>query len=148
MSAVSIRLGTPADWPHVGDSFWHSYHGSPYASGTPARVLADQLDVLLEARSWTLLIACATEEPTEILGWLLVRPGVPQRAAWLFVKPMWRGKGVARALVKHADIKAGNIECAFMDPEVAKWAKAKGYTLRLRPHMSAVAAFDAEKATA
>ena len=148
MSAVTIRRGTPTDWPHVGDSFFRSYHTSPHARGTPAKVLAEALDSLLGSPQWVLWVACATEEPSEILGWLLARIGVPQRAAWCFVKPIWRGKGVGRALVRHAGITAGEVEVAFLEPEVAKWVKAKGLVLRLRPHLVAVTAYDAGKAVA
>jgi GNAT superfamily N-acetyltransferase len=145
LSAVVIRPGTPDDRAHVGESFWRDYSATLQARGTPAKVLAAKLNAILDAPGWALDVACSSEEPTYILGWFLHSTGFPQRAAWVHVRPEWTGKGVARALLKHAGFKSGNIEVAFVDPDVAKWAARKGLTLRLRPHIAEVCAYDRDK---
>ena len=148
MSAVVIRPGTPDDRAHVGESFYRDYSQTLQARGTPAKVLAAKLNAILDAPGWVLDVACSSEEPTYILGWLLRSGGFPLRAAWVHVRPEWRGKGVGRALAKHAGISRGNVEVAFVDPDAAKWMAGKGVTLRLRPHLAEVCAYDARKGAA
>ncbi|HXT99605.1 MAG TPA: hypothetical protein VN903_01345 [Polyangia bacterium] len=148
MSAVVIRPGAPEDRAHVGETFWRDYSQTLQARGTPAKVLAAKLNAILDAPGWQLDVACSSEEPTYILGWFLRSSGFPLRAAWIHVRPEWTGKGVARALLKNAGFTRGNVECAFVDPDVAKWAGRKGMTLRLRPHIAEVCAYDAAKVAA
>jgi GNAT superfamily N-acetyltransferase len=145
VSIVSIRPGGQSDQALLFDSFIRTYGNTPHARGTPSRILEESMLSLLASDRWRFDIACATDEPTEILGMFVYRTGVPQRAAWLHVKQIWRGKGVARALLNHAGFRAGEVECAFLDPDSAKFAATKGFRLRFRPYLPAVALFDSAK---
>lgn len=145
--AIAIRPAAPEEEVLVRDSFLRSYGRTPHGRGVPAQVLWGQIDALLGA-GWRLDVAVLQEVPGEVLGYVLwaqlpndARPTQPT-IAWLFVKPKYRQHGVARALLACTGAAPGDLNVAFVDPFAAKWITAKGYVLRLRPHLASTAVYE------
>lgn len=152
MSPIVIREGCRDDWHWLSSRFAIEYHSAAPARGVPVRVLISKLEALLEAPDWRLIVCVPADEPTEILGALLYRPPTDpdwmQRAAWMQVKPEWRRRGVATALLKDAKMRPGQVHCAFLPPEVGKAADPKGWRLRFRPYLPDIAVWERLKVEA
>lgn len=147
MATISLRAATDADHPLILDSFWREYRRSRHAEGVPASWLRTLLDPLL--RSWRSAVAVADGE---LLGWICWRDS--HTVAWVQVKSTVRERGVALALLEHAGIGRGEIECPFLPtgtPAIRnfpKLAATKGYTLRFRPYLPFAVAGEATEVAA
>jgi GNAT superfamily N-acetyltransferase len=136
MASISLRPYETKDRGFVIMSFVRSYGRSAYATGVPAAVLIDLLDPLLIA--WDTTVAEAPDG--ELLGWICSRPG---RLAWLFVKPEFRRRGVARALLERAEV-GRTLDAPFVPTKApdgssfASWSRARGYTVHYRPYLPLV----------
>jgi GNAT superfamily N-acetyltransferase len=109
-----------------------------------------KMEALIAAPGWMFRVLCPEETPDEIMGLLVYRPpqkpgSVVQSIAWVYVKDIYRQRGVARALLQHARINRGEVHCPFVDPEVAKRAAMKGWRLRFRPYLPDVAIWEASR---
>lgn len=147
MNEITIRSATTSEEVVLRDSFLRSYGRTPHGRGIPAEVLWGQIDALLAA-GWRLDVAVLAEVPDEVMGYVLwshipndARPTQPT-LAWLFVKPKYRGRGIGRRLLECTGAAPGDLNVAFVDPLAAKWITARGYVLRLRPHLATTAAYE------
>lgn len=138
MASITLRPYEPADRGFVVMSFVRSFGRSAYGTGTPAQVLIDLLEPLLIA--WTTTMAVAPNG--ELLGWLCAR--APDRVAWLFVKPEFRRRGVARVLLDLMGV-GKQLEAAFLPTKApddttsfVAFMKAHGYTVHFRPYLPLV----------
>lgn len=99
-ATIAIRPGVAGEHALVLATFCRSFGTAPQARTVPWAVLGDLMGRLL-AR-WALLVAYEPDEPSEVLGYL-VHDG-PARVGWLYVKPEYRGRGVARALLRAGEV--------------------------------------------
>lgn len=141
-SPIAIRTGLDSDWPLLRATFANHYIKNPqsyYGYRVPPHTLVTKLEQFKTSPAWRLLVACPVGIPDEIMGMLLYRTETPRRqnpaVAWLTTKPLYQRAGVATALLKHAKLPKGEIDCAFLLPHIAKLASPKGYTLRFRPYL-------------
>lgn len=135
MASISLRPYEAArDRGFVIMSFVRSFGRSAYATGVDAAVLIDLLDPMLIV--WPTTVA---EAGDELLGWLCAK--APDHVAWLYVKPDFRRRGVARALLDHAEI-GKQVSTPFMPTKSIDertsfhaFTKARGYQVHFRPYL-------------
>jgi hypothetical protein len=133
---IRIQDATPAHHALILDSFLHEYRRTMAAAHVPPAVLLSKMRALLAAPTWRALVA--TPDGDEVLGFLVYRDA--QTVAWLQVKRIYRGRGVARALSAEAKLSTFALDVAFMpDRKRAGWPQ-----LRFRPYLPDVAALDTE----
>ena len=139
MSAtVSLRPGTPDDYPFVLDTFAREYRHSPQGKPMGERLMRQSIEALLKSPRWTLTVAAPREGGDEIYGWIL---WAGKSIAWLHVKDMYRGHGFARVLLSATPVTGGDVDTPFVPhrTEIAAnfplWAESKGYRIRCRPHL-------------
>jgi GNAT superfamily N-acetyltransferase len=133
---IRIQDASTAHHALILDSFLHEYRTTRMANGTPPAVLLAKMRALLEAPTWRALVA--TPDGDEILGFLVYRDATT--AAWLQVKRIYRGRGVARALTKAAGLNEIFLDVAFMPDRRLR----NGPNCRFRPYLPDVAALDTE----
>lgn len=153
-SPVIVRDSRDTDWPLLFVSFANHYIKNPdsvYGYRTPPHTLIDKLEQFRRSPNWKLSVAASGFDDNEILGFMLYRhtpfiipnrqansPGSNPAIAWITVKPIYQRRGVATALLKVAKFPKGDIDCAFLLPQVAELAKRHGYNLHFRPYLSEV----------
>lgn len=135
---IQIVPARPEHHAIILDSFWRDYRRSPVARGVPPSVLTAKMSALLASPAWSAVVATPEDDADTVLGFLVYRDA--QTVGWLQTRRPWRGTGVARALLASAGVARGTLACAFLPPEVARLADARGYTLRFRPYLPDVAA--------
>lgn len=131
MADIEIRAGVKSEHALVLATFCRGFSEAPAARDVPWSVLGDLMGRLL-AR-WALLVAFEPDEPGEVLGYL-VHDG-PRRVAWLYVKPPYRGRGVARALLGAGEIQRGDVESPFVP---SAYAMGGRFRLLSRPWLPLV----------
>ena len=145
MSAeIGLRPMEPEDRGFVVKSFLTSYGRSHYAAGVPGAVLVELLDPMLIV--WPTTLAVAPDG--ELLGWVCGKDG---NLAWVFVKPDFRGRGVARALLAHAGV-GRQVTMPFAPTKgpggksFAAYVRGKGLTVHFRPYLPLVTVQELGKA--
>lgn len=128
-----IRPAGPDEANYIRDSFWRAYRHSHYAHGTDPRLLIDLLTRLLVHPEWSTLVCVEPTVPDEVLAWVTYKNAAT--IAWIDVKPMYRGRGIAQRLLQHIGVRPGPIACAFIDPRADKFARPRGLVLRYRPYL-------------
>lgn len=130
---IAIIPAQPEHHALILDSFWREYSDCPLARGVPAAVLSGKMQTLLLSPLWRALVATPEGDPGTVLGYLVWRDA--STVGWLHTLRFWRGKGVARALLAQAGVSPGVVSCAFLPPNMAQAATARGWTLRFRPYL-------------
>jgi GNAT superfamily N-acetyltransferase len=142
MAKIVIRSSVAQDRPYLIDSFVRSYRSnSAYAQGVHGELLVGLVEPLLAL--WNVAVAADIEDDT-ILGWICWRDA--KTVAWIKVKEGVNGKGIARALLRHAGVQCpSEIACPFLPTahQFAREAERRGYTLRFRPYLALQAAREA-----
>lgn len=101
---VSFRAVEPGDISFILDSWIKSYRTSPWAGVVPNHKFFDVTHEVIEellTRGAVLSVACATHDPTRILGWACtehVTGGVA--CHYVYVKDPFRRMGLATELLK------------------------------------------------
>jgi GNAT superfamily N-acetyltransferase len=129
-----IRPFVESDLPYVTSSFYREYCRSEAARGSAAGVLDSAIKVLLGDPAWKTDICHLDGFPDEICGWMTWHD--PTVLGWLDVKSIYRGRGIARALLAHANVGPGHIDTAFMLPSASKIAFNHGLNLHFRPYLA------------
>jgi GNAT superfamily N-acetyltransferase len=97
----TLRAGVDGDRPFVFRSWINSHRESALARSMRAydhdHGLHGLIVELLERRGARLVVACATEAPSVILGWAVVTD--PDALHYVFVKRPFRRQGIASALL-------------------------------------------------
>ena len=134
MSDFAIRLGTPDDHPLVYSATAHALRFSPFYVDLGQREYTEAINAVLSRllRSWTLYVAVVEAVQDEIAGFVLCQPG--KALATLYVKKVYRRRGVARTLLDAASLR--DFLAVFYRPHPFKLAMAKGYHPRLSPYYS------------
>jgi len=97
---IFIRDGKLEDHNLVIATFLRGlYYGDSWFGMIPKQVFMDNykhvISKLLEKN--VLKVACLIEDPDTIVGYSLLNPSL-QTIHWVFVKKLWRNKGIGRAL--------------------------------------------------
>lgn len=136
MSDFAIRLGEPADHPLVYSSTAHALRFSPLYVDLGQREYTEAINAILGRllASWTLYVAVVDAVPDEIAGFVLCQPG--KAVASLYVKKVYRRRGVARLLMEAASLRdfVAVFVAVFYRPQTFKLAQSKGYFPRLSPY--------------
>ena len=99
-----LRPAAAGDAPFVLDSWRRSY-------GDAQNAHAPSLETYIRAQRRVIEQCLSTSEtavahwpgePDHILGWVCYRPGPKPVVHYLFVKQLYRGRGLGRALLDHA----------------------------------------------
>lgn len=99
----SFRSGTKADVPLVLDSWLDGWRKLEFGDVHPDRVFPAArriVSALLQRPDTRLVVAHAEDMPDAILGYAVFTP--PAVLHWVYVKGMYRGIGLGRALVSEA----------------------------------------------
>ncbi len=159
-----MRDGRASDWPLLCTSFANYYcknPGSYYGYRVPPHTLVTKLEQFRDSPDWKLIAACPDSNHDEVMGMLVYRyqnnNNRNPALAWITVKPLYQRKGVAKALLQHAGVKSGDVDCAFLLQNVVNrrlsyknsteiesweflgvltdWARQHRLTLRFRPYL-------------
>jgi GNAT superfamily N-acetyltransferase len=102
------RPATADDMDFIVETFCKTFRAaSTHAEGVPKERMP-RLILNLLANGWTATIC---EADGMIIGWLV--SGVKNRLAWMYVRDLFRGQGVAKFMLKHAGIDTGK---TFVSP--------------------------------
>lgn len=135
MSTLVIRQGTTQDYPYVTDSFWRTYlRESTFAKGCRPKQLIRSIETLIARPGWNVSVLCFDDLPDEIIGWALWRS--PTEIAWVDIKGPYRGQGLAKKLLDHVGVIAGDVACAFVTKRASVEAQRKGLILWFRPYLA------------
>lgn len=146
MAEINIRAAEPHHRSLILDAFQRSYRkDNPYAQDCSPAIIIPKLDTLLD-RGWIAFVASPDGRDDSILGFAVFRR--PGRIAWIHTKRPYRMAGVARALWNAARLTEKEIETPFMTPFALKLAQKVGITLRFRPYIPEIEAFQAAQEAA
>jgi len=126
------RAAVADDLPFVFNSFTLEYARSIFAEGM-SRVAVRQLIVnyVLDYR-WKVRILIDDETPDEIIGYVIFKDET--HVAWLYVKGIYRRKGLASRLLHDICVAKGPIKATFIpSPDFSRKARSKGWNLLHRP---------------
>ena len=99
---MNCRPATPDETGYLVETFTRSFRiASTHAEGLPDERVGGLLKNLI-ANGWS---ATVCEADDMVIGWAV--HGEKNRLAWIYVRDMARGQGVARWLLKHARIDVG-----------------------------------------
>lgn len=109
----NIRTATPNDRNFVLKSFLEGvYYGDSWFSKIPKRIFMDNYkniaQALFDGPRTAVQIACLIEDPDTILGYsiLSIDHGTVH---WVYVKKMWRNRGIATNLVPPTPIYVSHL---------------------------------------
>lgn len=135
MASIHLRPLQESDRHWILDSYLKTYGRSAYAEGVPGHLLIDLMEPLLIA--WDVSVAVSADDPAEALGWIVYK--APDRVAWLFVKPVYRRSGVAKALLYRSGVgkfvSAPFVPTRLFGEPFQRVATARGYRVRFRPYL-------------
>lgn len=99
----NIRDATKEDHNFIFSSFLNGlYHGDSWFSQIPRRIFMDNYKKIIQtavvSSKITIKIACLPEDTNVIIGYSILSADF-KAVVWVFVKPRWRKKGIARSLV-------------------------------------------------
>jgi hypothetical protein len=98
-----IRLATDKDNNFILATFLRGlYYGDSWFSQIPKEIFMANYkavgEALLSPNKTTIKIACLKEDPSVILGYSILSKD-ETTIIWLYVKSVWRNKGIAKSLV-------------------------------------------------
>lgn len=102
----SIRDGTKDDFKFIMATFLRGlYYGESWFSTMPKAVFMDNYkhvaERIITSPSTAVTVACLPDDPTVVLGYSILSSDY-QDVHWVYVKKVWRNRGIARTLLpKH-----------------------------------------------
>lgn len=109
---INLRPATSPDMTYVYATFARSFRElSTHADGLPLGRCSDLLRELVAA-GWAVTVAITDVDDELLAGWIVHR--APKRVAWVYTRDLFRGRGVARQLLEHADAAHGAVVTPFL----------------------------------
>ncbi len=106
-----------ADSSGLPDEHWFPAHRAFFQS-------------LFRDRAVAVVIACAADQPREILGYVLARPG--EALEWIYVRRPLRRKGLAKRLLAAVRIESSDVQSRWTTPDGRKYLRSRLSSRSLR----------------
>lgn len=108
-----VRDYTPDDKSFICATFLRGlYYGDSWFSVIPKDIFMDNykkvIETLIDSPKVTIKVAALKEDPTIILGYSMLSSDF-QTVHWVFVKQVWRNKGIARSLVPNHPLAVSHL---------------------------------------
>jgi len=146
MAEVDIRAASPNHRALILDSFQRAYRSNnPYCDDAPPAIIIPKMDALLD-RGWMAFVASPPGREDNLLGFIVFKR--PNRIAWIQVKRPYRLASVGKALFQSARLVGTEIETPFLTPFAIKLAVKAKITLRFRPYIPEIEAYQAAQEAA
>lgn len=125
-----IRAGAPSDVPFIFSTWLRGYRRSSFARPIPSATFFSihhqVIERILSRPSTQVYVACAPDDHDSILAYVVSEPQVLH---WLYTKMLYRGHGLAKALIKESGLDPADMtftHLSEMGPELqARYPHAK-----------------------